>query len=74
MKPNLPHRPTAPTNLADDKAVAEYKAALRAWDRKVIESKALSIREVNARNAAFPRKPKTQFKILNFEEALLSQR
>jgi hypothetical protein len=70
----LPVRPVAPTDLTDDAAVAEYKAQLRAWDRKVIAEKLLTAREVNELNSIFTRVSESKFKILNLEEALLSQR
>jgi hypothetical protein len=73
-KKRLPVRPVAPTDLTDDAAVAEYKAQLRAWDRKVIAEKLLTAREVNELNSIFTRVSESKFKILNLEEALLSQR
>lgn len=74
MKQHPPPRPAPPANLADDAAVTEYKAALRAWDRKVLKDKILSRHELNTLNTAFPRKTRTKFKIVNFEEALQNQR
>jgi hypothetical protein len=67
-------RPIAPADLTDDTAVAEYKAQLRAWDRKVIAEKLLTAHEVNELNSIFPRQTASKFRILNLEEALLSQR
>jgi hypothetical protein len=70
----LPICPVAPADLTDDSAVAEYKAQLRAWDRKVIAEKLLTAHQVNELNSIFSRQPASKFRILNLEEALLSQR
>ena len=72
---NLPPRPEPPADLTDNEAVANYKAALRAWDRDVIAQNLLTATEVNALNSIFPpRARKSAFKILDFENALLGQR